>query len=120
MLMNPLTQERVELIETLDDILESWDGTAEKGPEVIAELHSHIEELKFLQPVENDFDRPPYSSRESKLLINIYRKEKLLVHVMRMRKQKLSEEMKNLHHKEKMVHHYLIPHNKPTFVNKGI
>lgn len=115
-----MIQERIELIETLDGILESWDGTAEHGPEIIHELHSHIEQLKFLHPVENDFDRPPYNSREAQLLIDIYRKEKLLLYVMKMKKEKLSEGMKQTNNRDRMIHNYLIPQNQPTFVNKGV
>lgn len=117
---NPLTQKRVDLIEMMNEILDSWDGTAETAPQIIEELHGHVEELKTLHPAEDDFDRPSYSVRESELLLDIYRKEKLVWHVMKIKKNKLQEEMKGMNHKQKMVHQYLLPQHKPTFVNRGL
>lgn len=101
--------ERVKFIETLNDILDSWDGTVETGPGILEELNLHVEYLKSVQLVEEKNDRPPYNPKESQLLIDIYRKEKLLVHVLKMKKQRDSSKMNDFNEKSKRVYDHLFP-----------
>lgn len=39
-------QERVEFIEKINEILDSWNGTVETGPEILQEIQEHLETLE--------------------------------------------------------------------------
>ncbi|MDE1548290.1 hypothetical protein [Jeotgalibaca caeni] len=113
-----LTEDRTMVIEKMDKLLQSWDGTADSGPVIIEKMKYLLDELQQIQ--ENKGDSIPYSTEEATLLTQIYRTEKLLLFAMRNRKEYLAKEMMGMNKKETLVQNYLYPRKAPVFVNQHL
>jgi len=111
---------RMDVLEKIKTLLESWNGSAEEAVVLISENERNIYQLKKIEQQLSEEEAFQYTSSEKQLLTVIIPKQQQMMAVIRGEKLKLMNKMKQINQKNKVRDNYVSVKHASVFVDRGI
>lgn len=123
LIMTSDTQEatlRMDVLETIKVLLDSWNGSAEEAVTLIAENEQNMDQLKKIEQQLSEDEAFQYTSVEKQLLTVIIPQQQQMIAAIRSEKTNLMNKMKQINQKNKVRENYVSVQRESVFVDRGI
>lgn len=103
-------KDRMTVLQEMQQITRTWDGSATSAQEIIGLLKPLVELLATMETI-------PYTQEEELLMQAAIAKQLEMIAVLKTEKAAIATEMRAINKKASVIENYLYPKNQPTFVN---
>lgn len=111
---------RMDVLETIKILLDSWNGSAEEAVTLIAENEQNMDQLKKIEQRLSEDEAFQYTSVEKQLLTVIIPQQQKMIATIRSEKTNLMNKMKQINQKNKVRDNYVSVQRESVFVDRGI
>lgn len=111
---------RLDLLGEMNILMNNWDGTADSAEDIISENEKNIMKLKKNENTPNNNGSLLADDTETKLVKSIIHTQKQMVHQIKIQREKLVNQSKQLSQKDKVIKNYVSVALAPMFVDKGL